>query len=388
MKKNDKTETKSISKTEPKMKEKIFRLPDSGQGGIIMRKLYLDNIRWATVLLVMAYHVCYLFNGVGILGGIPGAANIPAFDTFAGIVYPWFMVLLFIVAGISARFSLQKRTGRQFLKERARKLLLPSTLGLFFVHWITGYLNIKMGGGLSYIPSALVYPISVLSGIGPLWFIQTLFLFSCLLILLTRLDKKDKLWTLCGKAGLPAILPLFLLLFGASRILNMPVLTMYRFGIYFVSFLIGYYLFSHDEVQQKLEKVCIPMLFAAVVCAVFYAMRYDGRDFTAPECLESLFTNLYLWLAVLAVLGCAGKYFNQKTPFTDYLTKSSFGFYILHYPVLLGICYLLHFYGHFPAVWNYIIAFPLEIAGTFAAYEIIRRIPLVRYFVLGIRKKA
>ena len=26
------------------------------------RYAYLDHIRWMTVLLVIAYHVCYLFN--------------------------------------------------------------------------------------------------------------------------------------------------------------------------------------------------------------------------------------------------------------------------------------------------------------------------------------
>ena len=36
------------------------------------RKAYLDNIRWITVLLVVIYHVGYLFNGVGVLGRIPG----------------------------------------------------------------------------------------------------------------------------------------------------------------------------------------------------------------------------------------------------------------------------------------------------------------------------
>lgn len=350
-----------------------------------MRKFYLDNIRWATVLLVMLYHVCYLFNGVGIPGGIPNAASVPAFDAFACMVYPWFMVLLFIVAGISARYSLQKRTGKQFLKERARKLLIPSTLGLFFVHWITGYLNIKMGGGLSYIPPALLYPIAVLSGTGPLWFIQMLFLFSCLLLVLTRIDKKDSVWKLCQKAGLPVILPLFLLLFAASQFLNMPVLTMYRFGIYFAAFLIGYYLFSHEEVQKKLEKICIPTLFAAIAGAILYTVFYWGCNFTSPECLQSLATNLYLWVVILAVLGFAGKYCNRETPLTGYLAKSSFGFYVLHYPVLLCICYVLHFYGHFPAVWNYIIAFFLEPVLTFAAYQGIKRVPVLRFFVLGKR---
>ena len=29
-----------------------------------MRRHYLDNLRWATVLLVMLYHVIYMYNGV------------------------------------------------------------------------------------------------------------------------------------------------------------------------------------------------------------------------------------------------------------------------------------------------------------------------------------
>jgi acyltransferase family len=38
------------------------------------------------------------------------------------------MVLLFVVAGMSARYSLQKRSNKEFLKERVTKLLVPSTL--------------------------------------------------------------------------------------------------------------------------------------------------------------------------------------------------------------------------------------------------------------------
>ena len=35
-----------------------------------MRKYYLDNIRWVTVVLVVIYHVIYMYNGEGILGGV------------------------------------------------------------------------------------------------------------------------------------------------------------------------------------------------------------------------------------------------------------------------------------------------------------------------------
>lgn len=350
-----------------------------------MRKIYLDNIRGVTVILVMIYHVFYMFNGIGIPGGIPEAANIPAFDWIACMIYPWFMVLLFVVAGMSARYALQKRTEKQFIRERTVKLLVPSTLGLFVIHWITGYLNIKMGGGLDYIPSVLIYPISAISGIGPLWFIQMLFVFSCILILFRKIDKADRVWTLCGKANLPVVLLLFLLVFGAAQILNMPVLTMYRFGIYFAAFLIGYYIFSHEEVLEIIEKVRIPMLCLSVIAAVFYLIRYGGSNFSAPDCLQSVITNLYLWVVILAIIGCNRKYFNWETNFTRYMTKSSFGIYILHYPILIVICYILHYYTGFPAIWKYMIALVGESIITLTVNECIKRVPVLRYFVLGMR---
>ncbi|WP_298035378.1 acyltransferase [uncultured Dysosmobacter sp.] len=349
-----------------------------------MRKHYLDNIRWATVLLVLAYHVCYLFNGVGVFGAVPGAKNIPLFDYFACAVYPWFMVLLFVIAGISARYALRGQTGKTFLKKRAVKLLVPSTLGPFVFHWVTGYLNIKMGGGLDAIPAALLYPISVVSGFGPLWFIQMLFLFSCLLVLLRKIDKADRIWTLCGKVNLPVILLLFVPIFAGAQVLNMPVLTTYRFGIYFVSFLIGYYIFSHDEAQEITGRIHLPMLFLAALGAVVYMAIYGGTDFTSPVCLQSLMTNLYLWIVVLAILGCGKRYFDWETAFTRYMTKSSFGIYILHYPILTVVCYSLSAFFDLPAIWNYVTALVLVLVLTFTAFEILKRIPVVRFLVLGI----
>ena len=35
-----------------------------------MRKLYIDNIRWITVVLVVLYHVIYMFNGIETFGVI------------------------------------------------------------------------------------------------------------------------------------------------------------------------------------------------------------------------------------------------------------------------------------------------------------------------------
>ena len=43
---------------------------NKSKGGIIMRRKYLDNIRWVTILIVIIYHVIYMFNGVTTYGVI------------------------------------------------------------------------------------------------------------------------------------------------------------------------------------------------------------------------------------------------------------------------------------------------------------------------------
>ena len=74
-----------------------------------MRKTYIDNIRWITVVLVVIYHVIYMFNGVTTYGGIgPFCDNQPQ-DVFQYIVYSWFMFLLFVISGMSARFELDTK---------------------------------------------------------------------------------------------------------------------------------------------------------------------------------------------------------------------------------------------------------------------------------------
>ena len=354
-----------------------------------MRRHYLDNLRWATVLLVLGYHVCYLFNGVGIPGGIPGAPNLIVGDYLAAAVYPWFMALLFLVAGMSSRFALERRTAKAFLKERAVKLLIPSTLGLFVLHWITGYLNIKLGGGLEYIPGFLLYPISAVSGTGPLWFAQMLFLFSCVLVLLKKADRGDRQWESCGRLPVWGVVAVtFPVLWGGAQVGNLPVLTMYRFGIYFGAFLLGYYLYSHDAVIDVLATRWPLMAVWFVMLGGRYLFRYGGGDYAAPACLQSFITNAYAWVAILFLLGLFRRFFDRTNSFCAYMNRASFGLYVLHYPVFLWTGYLLTAYCGLNVVANYLILLVCGTALTFAVYEVIRRIPVIRFLVLGLRRAA
>ena len=79
-----------------------------------MRKRYLDNIRWAVVVVVVVYHVFYMYNAEGVLGGLGKITKLDVqyYDLLLYLVYPWLMPVLFLVSGICARLALEKRSDR------------------------------------------------------------------------------------------------------------------------------------------------------------------------------------------------------------------------------------------------------------------------------------
>lgn len=166
-----------------------------------MRKTYIDNIRWMTVVIVVIYHVLYMFNGVVTSGVIGPFTPVQYQDAYLYFVYPWFMLLLFVISGMSARFYLNRHSEKEFLKRRTTKLLVPSTIGLFVFWWIEGYFNMAIGGAfanMSAVPKPMLFVIMVISGIGPLWYIQMLWVFSLLLLLIQKIEK-DRLYGVCEK---------------------------------------------------------------------------------------------------------------------------------------------------------------------------------------------
>jgi len=351
-----------------------------------MRAYFLDNIRYGIVILVVIYHVIFIFNSVGVISNI-SLVGIPLMDIFLYFVYPWFMPCLFLVSGISARYALQRKSGKEFVKERATKLLIPSFAGILALGWISGYitsLNVDIfGGNGGIIPGVIKYLIYSLVGVGPLWFAHELFLASMILLFIRVIDKKDRIGELAGRANIIAILIFFFAVWGSSQIFNTPVITVYRNGIYVFLFLLGYYLFSHDRIQDILKKWKLPLLVSAVICGAVYTIYYYGENYTSNACLQSPFTNLYLWLMTLAVLGCGKAWFDVDTKFTRYMAPRNFGIYVLHYPILVLFAYLLKTYTDFPILGNYVVLFLVGIIAVLLFFKIINRIPVVSFLLIG-----
>jgi peptidoglycan/LPS O-acetylase OafA/YrhL len=384
------------------------------------RKHFLDNIRWTTVLLVLLYHVIYFYNNKGVFGGIGGWVDDPKAqpqDVVMYLLYPWFMMLLFLVAGISSRYALHpvsrltiNASRGQWFKKRTRQLLVPATIGLFVFQWMTGYFNTQIAGVAQGIPNQIAsipagpvrYMACAFSGIGPLWFIQELWVFSLLLIIIIAIER-DRLYNAVGRLlqstrGWSRLCRLALLLVGGFLLIwagaqgsiahpdehSMQGLwNLYRPAAYFVPFLMGYYLFSRDSVQRFLSRYACWLLVPTVVTGVALTCATWGENNTTPLYLMHWSTNLFAWLAILAMLACFKAWADHTSPFADYMTRSSYGIYIVHYLVIAALGYMLKLYTPLPPVVDYLILIVAVFTLSPALYELLRRIPFIRWAVLG-----
>ena len=92
-------------------------------------------------------------------------------------------------------------------------------------------------------------------------------------------------------------------------------------------------------------------------------------------------------MAVLAILGCGKAWLSKANAFTTYMTQASYGVYIPHYLFALLSCWALKTYTALPPAAIYPLAILLTLAGAFGSYELLRRVPVVRWCVLGMGKQ-
>ena len=367
------------------------------------RKHWIDNLRWVTVLLVLLYHVIYFYNNKGVFGGVGGFGDGPQYqDVLMYILYPWFMPLLFLLAGISARYSIEKHPAKEWFKSRTLKLLVPSTIGLLVFHWMTGYFNTHVGGTdvLATVPQPFKFFVWAISGIGPLWFIQDLWLFSLLLLFLHKMVATERFRDWFGKLSEGKSSIVWIVLMGVLFWLGEHTLilhprpesadglyNLYKPIFYLIPFLMGYFVFSHDKVQETVKKFWIPLMVGAVISGIVLIITTWGENNTTPEYLGSPLNCLYGWLMCLAMMGWFHARHDRTNTFASYMTRSSFGIYIVHYLIIAGLGSTMFFHTQLPPVAMYIILTIAVFSLSPMLYEGLRRTPFLRWCIFGITDK-
>jgi fucose 4-O-acetylase-like acetyltransferase len=349
-----------------------------------MRKYYIDNIRWVIIVLVVIHHVFCIFNSVGVVVNF-NAPGIPILDSFAYFVYPWFMPCMFLIGGMSARYSLNKRTKKQFLKERANKLLIPFLFSMLIIAPLVGIFTFSASSWsrIASLPKIIKVIIIMVSGMGPLWFLIQMFIISIIFVIIKALDKKDSLLALDSKLNIWILILIYIPCFACAQILNF--MYVFRNGLFIILFLLGYFVFSHDKVQEELEKHNIILLIVAVVLFIIEIHKFWGKNFSDLGVINNYLVFLYGWIMMLAVIGNFKAYFNFSNKFTKYMGCRSFLIYMFHYLPMNIIAYCIVRYLNLPIILNYIFVLILSFVVTIIICEIVYNTPEIR-FLIGIRK--
>lgn len=351
------------------------------QQEIVVRKHYIDNLRNLTILLLFPVHTFMIWNDFG-SGFYIWLGESKILSTLIVLVNPWFMPILFVLAGMSARYALGKRTEREFIMQRVGKLLVPFISGmLLLVPFQTLYARRYFDNYEGTLLNNWKYFFTHLTDFsgydgaftpGHLWFILFLFLITIVTLIISHFLPYEKLAARVEKIPVAGTFFLFI-----------PIWLMYylgNFGGYSIGknlalYLIGYYILSNDMIIESLEEhirwiLCLDVVGTVALVVLYYKFSYYG----------DLWINYIGWNTILVLLVLGKKYLNKRTRFTVYFNESSYPIYVLHQSILVVLAYYVVQMSKSMIVQMICIGVGSFILTVFA-YHLIKRIPVVRKLI-------
>ncbi len=360
-------------------------------GARVQRNYGLDWLRTGCILLLFPFHTARIFDGWE-PNYIKDTVN--SFSSwFVFLTSYWFMPLMFVIAGISSYYALQKRTSGQYLKERFLRLLVPFLVGILLVVPIQGYLaSVQQygytGGYLSFLRSYFA-DFSDLTGYtgsftpAHLWFLLYLFLISAgLLPVLMRIRKSDGQKPMF--IGRPAVL---LLAFVPLAITSALPAIGGKNPFYFAAFfLLGYWI-AHRDLLDVLRKYrvwyFIGALFAGACFVIGGSLLRFASGYTVEAAIVALLRDSAAWLMILALIGLAQAYCNRPGKALAYCNGASFPVYILHQSVMMAVGFFVVTWP-LPAWVKFLLIAIGSLLFSLAGYEALRRFRITR-FLMGMK---
>lgn len=359
------------------------------------RRTDLDWLRVLAVLLLVPFHSALIFIlDPQVVMYVKDGVNSSFLNRFAGWIHQFHMPLLFYVSGAATYFSLKKRKGGQYIKERFLKLLIPAISGLIFIiPPITYIAMIAKGNSVDFWHHFInfwQFGNADLTGMdgkftpAHLWFLLFLFVFSLIGLSFFSMLKKDKSIELfkkiIDKTGIPVIiLVIFILL---TSVANLNILGDKNPLYYFLTFFCGYLFMLDDRFQHTIDKYAWVFLITGISCEITRQFSYS---FISNGTIVFIIANLNRWMWLLCILGFGHRSLKANNNVLKYLSSASYPFYIFH--LLLNT--IVGFYIiklPFGAEIKYSIIVVLTILSTFLVYELVKRISVIR-FLFGIKKE-
>jgi peptidoglycan/LPS O-acetylase OafA/YrhL len=366
---------------------------------------WVDNLRTAMIVLVVNMHACVTYSFVGSWYynapvEPPLKQKIP-FLIWQGHLQAFFMGLLFFIAGYYADRALTRRGPAGFVKERLRRLGIPTLIYMLAIHPL-----IVMGLHPGYEPSKKPladYIHSITSGrfignSGPMWFAFALLIFSLIFAAASKLAPKANRTPFNLKAihllALGAGLAVASFLVRTFQPIGVNILNMQLcfFSQYVAVFALGIWASRRDCLAALAAS---PVAKKAGLCALILgpialggvaALSMPLPEHTPPPFFGGWNLPALAFAAWEQITGVAlgigaiylfAKRWNFKTPLSQWLSDRSFGVYLLHPPILVALALAAQPYRTNALV----MSIALTVAGlaiSYALADLARRIPLLR----------
>jgi glucans biosynthesis protein C len=151
------------------------------------RLLYIDNLRWVMIMLVVSMHAAVTYSHLGswyYMEDSPvSKVETGIFATYQGTLQSFFMGFLFFIAGYFVPGAYDKKGAAKFIRDRAFRLGLPLLFFVFVLQPIAVYcIGLFHGentapGGFADLYARYMTKGWWLGGTGPLWFCEALLIF-------------------------------------------------------------------------------------------------------------------------------------------------------------------------------------------------------------------
>lgn len=363
---------------------------------------YLDWLRVVAILGVFLFHVLLVFNEIVFL--IKNAELSSSLTTFAAFFFPWGMPLVFLIAGAGSWFALQRRTPRQYARERFNRLLIPFVIGSILLSPIAYYFAWVHEIETGVIHGTFVEFVKTLSwSLDPrfftavgyhLWFLAFLFFFSLLTLPLFQWLKEEKgqrfvarIARLCEFRGgvLLFLLPLLMVRLGLQPLFPL-YLSWTDFFVFLTFYIVGYLLFADKRFIQAICRDWLVTLTVGVIAFLAAAAITIATDEFDLELVPrtplhwlwwTCFTACsWCWTAFMLFVGV--RFLNFSNKWLHYSQEAVLPFYVFHLPVLIVIAY-------FVVRWDadilpkLLLLVPTSFVASISVYELlVRRIKPVR----------
>lgn len=253
----------------------------------------------------------------------------------------YMMGFYFFISGFFIHFSLKRKTKAKLIGERMIKLGIPLAVFIFLIFTPLHFL--LNNGQSSYIDFAFDLhfnqpPLSV----GHLWFVASLLIYSVIYLLFKRADTADK--TEKPFSGwYPLIYLAFLIPLNVLVRQQYPIDKWVTWGFplevahlpqYFSLFILGAVFNKYSWLQSIRTSTGFIYLVLAIALFASQKLIYGYLPQLWAESIIESFICVGLCLGFIVVFK---KYFNTMNSITKVLSNNSYGIYLFHLLIVIGL---------------------------------------------------